>query len=136
MIYELNYTTKEEHIDVQGIMDGLYYPFYMEDCRHKFIKEVMNFDIEHKAKEGINMVLTGYTIKFLRPLKKDDLFKVTCILLQDKAHPAKFHIKQGIYVNEKLYTEATFTATCILASGGRPFLPEDIQELLTTAPEL
>ena len=26
MEYSKNYTVKEEHIDVQGIMDGLYYP--------------------------------------------------------------------------------------------------------------
>ena len=78
MNYSLDYQVNEDHIDIQGIMDGLYYPFYMEDCRHKFVKEVLHFDIEEEAKKGINMVLTGYTLKFLRPLKSGDAFQVNC----------------------------------------------------------
>lgn len=134
MDYRLPYEVKDEHIDIQGIMDGLYYPFYMEDCRHKFVKEVLHFDIEEEALKGINMVLTGYTLKFLRPLKAGDAFEVTCVLLRDPSSTAKLHLKQGIYLNNKLYTEAVFTATCVPAAGGRPFLPEAILEQLAEAP--
>ncbi len=68
--FSKTYTVKEEHIDVQGIVDGLYYPFYMEWCRHDFIREVMGFDFEEQAHAGVYMVLSGYKINFLRSLKK------------------------------------------------------------------
>ncbi len=126
MEYTKEYKVKDEHIDVQGIMDGLYYPFYMEDCRHRFAKEVMGFDIEQEALKGINMVLSQYTIKFLRPLRKDDNFTVTCCLYSDKDGKPKFYLKQRIMMNNKIMTEGVFTATCVPATGGRPFVPENL----------
>ena len=77
MEYSKTYTVKDEHIDVQNIMDGLYYPFYMEYCRHDYIREVLGFDFEEEAKKGVNMVLSKYTLQFVRSLKKGDEFIVT-----------------------------------------------------------
>jgi len=134
--YTQEYVTKDEHIDVQQIMDGLYYPFYMEDCRHKFIKETIGFDIEEMAQKGINLVLSGYSIKFLRSLKKGDRFSVTCRLLKDKSGLPKFHLHQTIVMNNKVYTEAIFTGTCIELGRSRPFLPDVITTQLEKAPLL
>jgi acyl-CoA thioester hydrolase len=136
MEYSKNYTVKEEHIDVQGIMDGLYYPFYMEWCRHDYIREVLGFDLEEQAKNGVFMVLSQYTIKYLRSLKKDDQFTVTCDLYADKAGQPRLHFKQTIMMNGKVMTTAVFTGTCIPATGGRPYLPEAIAQLIAEAPKL
>jgi len=136
MEYSKHYTVKEEHIDVQGIMDGLYYPFYMEWCRHDYIREVLGFDLEEQAKNGVFMVLSQYTIKYLRSLKKDDQFTVTCDLYADKAGQPRLHFKQTIMMNGKVMTTAVFTGTCIPATGGRPFLPEAIAQLIAEAPKL
>jgi len=57
MTYEIEYTVKPEHIDFQGIMDGLYYTYYLEDCRHKYLNDVLHIDIESEAKNGTNIVL-------------------------------------------------------------------------------
>ncbi len=130
MGYKKRYTVKQEHIDVQGIMDGLYYPFYMEECRHNFIKDVMGFDIEEEDKNGINIVLAGYTIKFLRPLKKDDEMEVTCNLYRDSKRDTKFYFKQETLVNDKVFTSATFTGVCVPAKGRRPYLPESISDVV------
>ena len=54
--YHKTYTVKDEHIDVQDIMDGLYYPFYMEDCRHAFIKDTLGFDLEEAQAQGLELV--------------------------------------------------------------------------------
>lgn len=35
------YTVKEDPIDIQGIMDGLFYPFYIKDCRHDLVNNVL-----------------------------------------------------------------------------------------------
>ena len=136
MEYTKEYTVKDEHIDVQGIMDGLYYPFYMEYCRHDFAKEVMGFDIEKEALKGVNMVLSQYTIKFLRPLRKNDNFTVTCSLLSAKYGMPRFYLKQRIMMNRKVTTEAVFTATCVPANGGRPFIPESLTPQVQSSPHL
>lgn len=136
MEYSKTYTVKEEHIDVQGIMDGLYYPFYMEYCRHDFIREVLGFDFEEQAKNGVYMVLSQYKINFLRSLKKGDEFAVTCALFTDKDNLPRLHFKQSILLNGKIMTKAIFTGTCIPASGGRPYLPANLLEKFENAPQL
>jgi len=130
------YTVKDEHIDVQGIVDGLYYPFYMEWCRHDFIREVMGFDFEEQAHSGVYMVLSGYKINFLRSLKKDDTFTVTCTMFADEAGLPRLHFKQSIILNNKVMTKAVFTGTCVSAKGGRPYLPEGIAKFTDNAPKL
>lgn len=136
MDFEKHYTVDPAHIDVQGIMDGLYYPFYMESCRHDFIREVLGFDLEEQAHQGVFMVLSQYTIKYLRSLKKEDAFSVTCTLYADKAGGPRLHFKQNIVMNGKVMTTAVFTGTCVPATGGRPFLPEAIKGLVADAPQM
>lgn len=136
MEFSKTYQAKAEHIDVQNIMDGLYYPFYMEYCRHDYIREVLGFDFGEEAEKGIYMVLSGYKIQFLRSLKKDDVFTVTCSLFADPAGQPKLHFKQTIVLNGKVITKAVFTGTCIPATGGRPYLPESIKQLTVDAPVL
>lgn len=136
MEYSKNYTVKDEHIDVQNIVDGLYYPFYMEYCRHDYIREVLGFDFEEEAKKGIYMVLSQYKISFLRSLKKGDHFSVTCTLFKDKSNQPKLHFKQSIMLNGKVMTKAIFTGTCVPASGGRPYLPDTITDKIIDAPIL
>ena len=129
MEYYKEYVADPTHIDSQGIVDGLYYPFYMEKCRHAFVKELLGFDIEQMAKGGINMVLSEYTLKFKRPLKQGDHMRVFCSAQIE----GKFRliINQKIVVGELVYTEATFQATCVPSGGGRPFLPESVITALT-----
>ncbi len=136
MEYTKDYIAKEEHIDVQNIMDGLYYPFYMEYCRHDYIREVLGFDFEEQARNGVHMVLSGYKIQFLRSLKKGDHFTVTCTLYADPAGQPRLHFKQSIILNGKVMTKAVFTGTCVPASGGRPYLPAAMLEKTAGAPVL
>lgn len=135
MEYSKTYTVKDEHIDVQNIMDGLYYPFYMEYCRHDYIREVLGFDFETEAHNGVNMVLSKYTLQFVRSLKKGDTFIVTCSPLLDKNNKSVLHFKQTILLNNKLVTKAIFSGTCVKAGGGRPFLPETLLAKLAGVPE-
>lgn len=136
MEYLKNYTVKEEHIDVQGIMDGLYYPFYMEECRHDYIREVLGFDFVEQAENGVFMVLSEYSIKFIRSLKKDDNFDVNCAVFIDAQGLPRLHFKQSIIKNGKIMASAVFTGTCIPAAGGRPYLPEELKANFATTPAL
>jgi len=127
MEYTKNYTVADAHIDVQGIMDGLYYPFYMEECRHAYIKDILGFDFVQQAENGVYMVLSEYKIKFIRSLKKDDNFDVTCAVYTDAQGLPRLHFKQSIIKNGKIMASAVFTGTCIPATGGRPYLPEELK---------
>jgi len=128
--FEIEYAAKEEHIDFQGIMDGLYYPFYLEECRHRFIEEAMQFNMKDASALGTNMVLAQYIIKFIRPLKKGDKFVATCSAHPDKAHKPVFHLRQTLVRDGKLVVAAYFTATCVSTTGGRPFIPEAVANFL------
>lgn len=136
MEYSKTYVANDEHIDVQDIMDGLYYPFYMEHCRHDFIREVLGFDFETEARNGVFMVLSNYSISFIRSLKKGNEFTVTCTLYADQSGLPKLHFKQSILLNKKVMTRAVFSGTCIPASGGRPYLPDSVLEKIKDAPKL
>ena len=136
MEYSKNYTAADAHIDIQGIMDGLYYPFYMEECRHDFVRAVLGFDFVQQAQNGVFMVLSEYSIKFIRSLKKDDNFDVTCAVYTDAQGLPRLHFKQSIIKNGKTMATAVFTGTCVPATGGRPYLPEELKANFVDAPSL
>ncbi|WP_262384281.1 acyl-CoA thioesterase [Elizabethkingia miricola] len=108
----------------------------MEYCRHEYIDVILGLNLENEAKKGVNMVLSGYTINFLRSLKQDDTFIVTCELFRDKNNTPKLYFKQSIMMNNKIITKAIFTGTCVLSTGGRPFIPETIKSIIENAPVL
>ena len=133
-MYEMAMQVKDEHIDFQGIVDGLYYPFYMEECRHQFIKDTLGVDIVEYAKKGLNLVLAEYTLKFKASLKKGDQLTVTCELAPIEGSRSRFGFKQQIICNGKVAAEGSFVGTCVPAAGGRPFIPEEFQQLNKVAP--
>ena len=125
-MFKLAMQVKPEHIDFQDIVDGHYYPFYLEECRHKFLTEATGLDIEELAKQGFNLVLVEYTLKFKRSLRRGDHLSVTCELLSSPRTRSRFALGQSIICDDKVAAEATFIATCVPAAGGRPFIPEAI----------
>lgn len=131
-MFSVEMDIKDDHIDFQGIVDGLYYPWYMEVVRHRFVKEVLGVDIEVAAKDGFNWVLAEYTLKFKAPLKKGDRVTVTCELKPIEGSRSRFGFHQTILRDGKVAAEGSFTATCVPAAGGRPFIPEGVLSKLPT----
>ncbi len=129
-MYQMHLPVKDEHIDFQGIMDGLYYPFYFEVCRHQYIKDTLNVDIVEFAKKGLNLVLVEYNLRFRASLKKGDQLVVTCQLVPVEGSRSRVAFAQQIMCNDKVAAEANFIATCVPAAGGRPFIPEEFKFLL------
>jgi acyl-CoA thioester hydrolase len=106
----------------------------MEWCRHDYIKEVLGFDFIKEAENGVNMVLSKYTLQFVRSLKKGDEFVVTCSPMVDKTNKSVLHFRQTILLNNKVVTKAVFSGTCV-GTNGRPFLPENLLNKLAGVPE-
>lgn len=130
MEYIKKYFAKEEHIDWWGNMDGLYYPYYMEDCRHSYIKEVLHFDFEEEARNGISMVLSKYDVQILKALKRGSKFAVTCTVYRDKFASTLLHFKQSITLRGRVMTLGLFSGTCTPSNGGRSFLPPSLNDSL------
>jgi acyl-CoA thioester hydrolase len=127
-MFSKNYEVDPSHIDFQGIVDGLYYPFYMEWARHAFMREALGIDIEEEFKQGKIYMVLEYSLRFRKSLTKDDRVEVTCQLEKnDKRNRVNFF--QEIKVNGVPYAEATFVATCIV--NGRPSMPEAVAKALS-----
>jgi acyl-CoA thioester hydrolase len=127
-MFTKTYDALDEHIDFQGVMDGLYYPFYMEWCRHAFMKEIIGIDIEEEATKNNLYVLTEYNLKFKRSITQGAKIKVTCkILKSDKK--SRFIFEQQMRIEDVVYAEARFEATCI-SSSGRPGIPTEVANIL------
>lgn len=128
-MYAKDFLVKNEHLDFQGVVDGLYYPFYMEEVRHSFMKEVVGLDLKKEFKEGRIHMLLEYTLKFKRSLRKDDILTVTCkVSKSDKKNRVKF--SQQILVNDTVYAEGEFLATCLV--NGRPTIPQEVIKNIDT----
>lgn len=127
-MFNKNYSVDEKHVDFQGVVDGLYYPFYMEWTRHAFMKESMGLDLEQEFAEGRLHMILEYTLRFKKSLQKGDEMQVTCELKANEKRN-RVNFVQQILVNGTVYAEATFVATCI--SNGRPVIPDAVKKALS-----
>lgn len=122
-----NYEVDEKHIDFQGIVDGLYYPFYMEWARHAYMREALGIDIEEEFRQGRLYMVLEYSLRFRKSLQKGDRLEVTCALEKNEKRN-RVNFVQQINVDGVTYAEATFVATCL--SNGRPSMPEAVMNAL------
>ncbi|MFL9878686.1 thioesterase family protein [Herbaspirillum rhizosphaerae] len=126
-MFSKNYEVEASHIDFQGVVDGLYYPFYMEWTRHAFMKEALGIDIEAEFAQGKIYMVLEYSLRFRKSLKKDDRLEVTCQLEKNEKRN-RVNFVQEIKVDGVTYAEATFVATCLF--NGRPSMPEAVMNAL------
>lgn len=122
-----HYDVDENHIDFQGVVDGLYYPFYMEWTRHAFMREALGIDIEEEFKQGKLYMVLEYSLRFRKSLVKGDNVEVACALEKNEKRN-RVNFVQQIKVNDVVYADATFVATCL--SNGRPSMPEAVLNAL------
>ncbi|POY54002.1 hypothetical protein F018LOC_02257 [Pectobacterium versatile] len=126
-MFSKHYEVEDGHIDFQGVVDGLYYPFYMEWTRHAFMKEALGIDIEEEFKLGKIYMVLEYTLRFRKSLQKGDQVEVTCQLKKNEKRN-RVNFVQQIKVGGVTYAEATFVATCL--TNGRPSMPEAVVNAL------
>lgn len=126
-MFTKTYSVDEKHVDFQGVVDGLYYPFYMEWTRHAFMKESLGLDLEQEFAEGRLHMILEYTLRFKRSLQKGDEMQVTCELKANEKR-SRVNFVQQILVNDTVYAEAVFVATCI--ANGRPTIPEAVKNAI------
>jgi len=126
-MFTKTYSVDEKHVDFQGVVDGLYYPFYMEWTRHAFMKESLGLDLEQEFSEGRVHMILEHTLRFKKSLQKGDEMQVTCTLAANEKRN-RVNFVQQILVNNTVYAEATFVATCL--TNGRPSIPDAVREAI------
>jgi acyl-CoA thioester hydrolase len=126
-MFSKQYDVEPSHIDFQGVVDGLYYPFYMEWTRHAYMREALGIDMEEEFKQGKIYMVLEYSLRFRKSLTKDDHVEVTC-QLQKNEKRNRVNFFQEIKVDGVTYAEATFVATCIV--NGRPSMPDAVAAAL------
>ncbi|WP_446915284.1 acyl-CoA thioesterase, partial [Klebsiella pneumoniae] len=109
------------------VVDGLYYPFYMEWTRHAYMKDELGLDLEAEFKEGRLHMILEYSMKFRKSLLKDHNMEVTC-QLQKNEKRNRVNFVQQILVDGVVFAEATFVATCLV--NGRPSVPDVVQNAI------
>lgn len=126
-MFTKDFTVDEKHVDFQGVVDGLYYPFYMEWTRHAFMKDELGLDLEQEFTEGRIHMILEYTMKFKKSLQKGDEMQVTCSVAENEKKN-RVNFVQQILVNGSVYAEAVFVATCLVK--GRPSVPDVVKSAL------
>ncbi|WNJ77459.1 acyl-CoA thioesterase [Cedecea neteri] len=126
-MFSKHYEVDESHIDFQGVVDGLYYPFYMEWTRHAYMREALGIDIEEEFRQGKLYMVLEYSLRFRKSLQKGDNVEVTCQLERNEKRN-RVNFAQQIKVDGVVYAEATFIATCL--ANGRPSMPEAVLNAL------
>lgn len=127
-MFTKNFSVDGNHVDFQGVVDGLYYPFYMEWTRHAYMKEALGLDLEAEYKEGRLHMILEYSIKFKKSLLKDHKMEVTCMLQRNEKRN-RVNFVQQIIVDGVVFAEAVFVATCLV--NGRPSIPDVVQNAIS-----
>lgn len=127
-MFEKKYSVSKDHIDFQGVVDGLYYPFYMEWARHEYMKEFIGIDIKQDAIDGKFHMILGYSINFRKSLKEGDEMVVTCSV-SNSEKKNRINFNQEIKVNGNVFADAVFVATCLV--NGRPSVPDALKKQLS-----
>ncbi|MDC9614733.1 acyl-CoA thioesterase [Xenorhabdus khoisanae] len=120
-MFSKKYLVDGQHIDFQGVVDGLYYPFYLEWARHAFMKEALGLDLEEEFKAGRMHIILEYSLRFRKSLQKGNKMEVTCKVTKNEKR-SRINFEQQILVDGVVYADATFVATCLV--NGRPTVPE------------
>ena len=94
-----HYTVDPNHVDFQGVVDGLYYPFYLEWARHAYMAEALGLNLEEEFKQGRIHMLLEYTLSFKKSLKAGDELMVTCQPVKNEKR-SRVNFFQQILVND------------------------------------
>jgi len=120
-MFSKSYEVDPKHIDFQGVMDGLYYPFYFEWARHDYLYEEMGVDIEQLFEQGQMYVVLEYNLKYRKSVRAGETVVVTCEA-EKHAKPNRINMVQKMFLGETVAAEAVFTCTCLYH--GRPTIPK------------
>ncbi len=130
-IFQIDLQVRDYECDMEGIVNNAVYQNYLEHARHEFLKN-MGLDFARLTRGGINLVVIRAELDYRFSLRSGDRFRVSLHL--KRLSPLRFVFVQEIerLPDNKRIMEARIIGTSLNANG-RPFLPKEIEALLSPA---
>jgi len=132
--FKMNFEVRDYECDLSGIVNNAVYQHYLEHARHAYLKR-QGLDFSGLEKRGITLVVIRIEMDYLYPLRSGDKFFVG--LNTERISRLRFGFTQDIYrlPDHKPILAAKVVGTA-LNEKGRPRLPIEIAELITSSPQL
>ena len=127
--FAIELKVRDYELDAQGVVNNAVYLNYLEHCRHEFLLS-RGIDFNRYAREGIDLVVVRCELDYKAPLRGGDSFRVALAL--ERVSPLRFAFLQEIrrLGDDRLVLAARTIGTAVNARG-RPFLPPDMERLLS-----
>jgi acyl-CoA thioester hydrolase len=124
---------RDHECDLGGGVNNGVYSNYIEHARHKYIK-LIGVDFAEYAKKKISLVVLRLEMDFRHSLVSGDEFVV--LTAMEPISRVRFQFNQQIrrVPDDKLVLDAKVIGTAVNESG-RPFLPAEIEAVLSGAAE-
>jgi acyl-CoA thioester hydrolase len=105
-MYQLEMMVRDYECDLQGVVNNANYLNYFEHARHRLFEGHLSFS--EFIDQGINFALYSAQIKYLSPLKPDDIFLISTQL--SRHSKLKLRAEQTIILkkNNQLCCEGIF----------------------------
>lgn len=129
--FTLELDVRDYECDLQGVVNNAVYQNYLEHTRHVFLK-AHGIDFAALTAAGVNLVVTRIELDYLISLRSGDRFGVS--VTAERISRLRFGFRQDItrLPDGKPVLRALVIGTA-LGANGRPYLPPEIERLLTTA---
>jgi acyl-CoA thioester hydrolase len=129
--FKLDLRVRDYECDMQGIVNNAVYQNYLEYCRHEFLRAA-GIDFNRLTREKIFLVVVRSELDYKTPLRGGDSFWIGLNL--ERMTPLRFAFLQDIYrqADQRWALSARIIGTA-LNEKGRPFLPPELENLLTSA---
>ena len=126
--FRLDLTVRDYECDLQGIVNNATYLNYLEHTRHEFLKS-LGIDFAGMHQQGIDLVVVRSEVDYKYSLTSGDSFYVTLKMALEGRIRIVFYQDIFRLPDNKPIIQGKITGTA-LSSQGRPFLPDEIKEIL------
>ena len=127
MTFKVYFKVRDYECDLQGIVNNSVYFNYLEHARHEFL-HANGVDFAQLTRDKINLVVMRSEMDYKQSLVPGDEFYVA--VEPERISRLKFGFRQTIIRkhDEKVMLKAVIIGTSVNEQG-RPFLPEQVEQL-------
>ena len=129
MEFKSSFKVYYEDTDSGGVVYYANYLKFLERARTDAITSLGFSNNKIKEKFGIYIIVKSCNLNFIKPAKLEDNLKIVSKVLEVKNVSIK--MRQNIYVNESMITEAQILLASINKEGKPSKLPDEFKKQLT-----
>lgn len=121
---------RDYELDSQGIVNNANFLHYFEHARHVALSKDLGINFIAYQKQGIDLVMSEVCIKYHASLYSEDCFRVeTAFAIQGRL---RIIATQQIAIGDKLIATAKTTVVCMDRIKGKPVMPSEVFNAMTS----